>query len=177
MHADYLRLLGAHFVAQAVGEAPGGRLAGAVSAQCRAVDPARDREHVQDRATAIRRQYRRERLAQAQGTEEIGFKLGTRRFFTAVCEKATEVRDARIVDQQRDVVATRRGSLNLGRVGHIELDGLNAGQFDARRVSGAGVDLARAAGQRLACEGQPDATVGASDEDDGVVEFHGEVFW
>ena len=44
-------------------------------------------------------------------------------------------------------------------------------------IARAGVDLARAAGEQRAREGQADAAVGAGDEGDGVVDLHGETPW
>ena len=89
-------------------------------------------------------------------------------------EKAAELADAGVVDDERHVAGARRGRGDLVGLGHVEPDRLDAGQGDGRRVARTGVDLARAAGQQRAREREADAAVGAGDEDDGVVDLHGE---
>ena len=64
--------------------------------------------------------------------------------------------------------ATSSGLVTSSRIGSTP------GSVTLGRIARAGVDLARAAGQQLAREGQADAAVGAGDEGDGVVDLHGE---
>jgi hypothetical protein len=121
----------------------------------------------------VGREHRRKGLAQTQHAEEVGLELVACDCFAVGREKAADVADAGVVDDEGDIARPRDGCSHLLGLGDIEADGLDTGQGDGRWVACAGVDLARTAGQQFACEGQADAAVGASDEDGGVVDFHG----
>ena len=118
------------------------------------------------------RKHRCKGAGHVQRAEEVGLQLGSRRFDAAFVQEGAESGDAGVVDQQRDVAAVaRRGGHVLGPR-DIQTNRLDAGERDAGRVACRGVHLACTARQGVAGKGQPDAAVGAGDEDGGIGEFH-----
>jgi hypothetical protein len=61
------------------------------------------------------------------------------------------------------------------RPGDVEPQGLYADLLDGGGVSCAGVDLAGTAGEQLARKRQADAAIGTCDEDNGILDLHGEL--
>jgi hypothetical protein len=172
VQAEHLRPLRAQFVAQAVRQAPGGSLRYGIRGQRGRADPARHRKDVEQRAAAVGRQHRRERLAHAQHAEHIGLEHAAGGGDAALGQHAAEVGDARVVDDQRDVAAVGDRRRDLRFVIHVQRDRHDAGQRDLGGIAGGRVDLARAGGQGLAGEFEAEAAVGAGDEDGGVLQVH-----
>jgi hypothetical protein len=164
--------LRAQFVAQAVRQAPGGRLRYGIGGQRGRADPARHRQHVEQRAAAVGRQHRRERLAHAQRAEHIGLHHAAGGGDAALGQHAAEVGDAGVVDDQRDVAAVGAAAAICDSLLTSSAIGTTPGSVTLGRIAGGGVDLARAGGQGLAGEGEAEAAVGAGDEDGGVLQVH-----
>ncbi|MNI64295.1 hypothetical protein D3C73_1197280 [compost metagenome] len=172
MQAQHLRALRPQVVTQAVRHGPGGRLAHRVQAQRLPVDPTGNRQHVQQRTTAIGGQHRRECLRHAQRTEQIDVQVALGGFDGVGVQKAAHVCNARVVDDERHVRGVRRGGRYVSRVGYIQLDGLDPRQGDRGRVARGGVDLAGATGQRDARKSQTQTAVGAGNQNDCILEIH-----
>src|SRR5262245_14384552 len=79
--------------------------------------------------------------------------------------RVRESRDAGIVDQDRDIAATRGGRRDMVRIGDVELDRLDA--VVARNVGDAaraGIDLAAAGAAQRVDERASQSAIGAGDE-------------
>ena len=87
-------------------------------------------------------------------------------------KKTSRLCNAGVVDHQRHIRRQRCGGRHVFRLGDVESQGLNTGLGDGRGVTCAGVDLAGAAGEQLAREGQADAAIGTGDEGNSVFNLH-----
>ena len=76
------------------------------------------------------------------------------------------------VDHQGHVGGLLCGGRDLLGLGNVKPQSLHARQGHGGRVACGGVDLAGATRQQFAGKGQADASVGACDEDDGVLNVH-----
>ena len=86
-------------------------------------------------------------------------------------EKAAELADAGVVDDERHVAGARDSGCDFIGLRHVEPDRQDTGLGDGRGITRTGVDLARTARQQRAGEGEADAAVGTGDKGDGVVDF------
>jgi len=159
------------------GEEERGRLGGRVTAHERGRVRARDRQHVDDVAAAVRPQRGGERPDHVQHPEVVHLHLAAGRVEVLGQHQSGPGEQPRVVDQQAHLGTGGSGGAHRGRVGDVEPDHFHREAVELPRRLGrlahAGVDLARAPGRQLLHEGEPDPAVGPGDKGDRAGRFRG----
>lgn len=173
VHADDVRALGPQLHPGRVGVAPGRGLRRRIGREDRAGHPRADRQHVDERATAVGLQDRRERLRGAHDAQHVDLELPTRALQVGL-KRRSGLGDPGVVEHQLHVPRQRRGREHVGVVGDVQAHGLNprVAVVDRLGVTGARVDLARAALQQRGDDRLPDPAIGAGDQRDGSLDLH-----
>ena len=143
VYADDQRALRTEFEPAALVSDHAADLRGAIRALHRRVEPARDRQDVDQRAAAIAPEHRRERAAHRERAEIVRLHLAARVVDRRRTEQWSERRNARVVDQDRRRHRQRSAAAaTCFAVGDVEPHRLDdAVTRHAVRASCCGIDL------------------------------------
>ena len=155
-----------------VGQRPLGGLGGAVGRVEGIGEETGDREHVDDRAAAGRRQHGRERPAHAQRAEVVDLHLLPGRVQVRCAGEGAVPQHPGVVHQQADVGALRGDPGDLLAVGDVQGDRQHTGFGDLGGIAGGPVDLGRAPADQFPGEGPAQSPVGPADQGDGSADVH-----
>src|SRR5256884_6711618 len=170
--ADHMGALAPQLDPCGVREAPCRSLGCRVGRDQRRRDPRADGQDVDECASAVAFQHRRERLRHRDQTEIVGLKFHSSDV-EGGAQRDADVEDSGVVDDHLYVVEFARDRRDSVGVRNVELDRHDAGVGDGAHVAHRGVHLLRAAVQQRLRERLADPAVGARDEDRAALDAHG----
>ena len=140
-------------MAQRVGHRPSGRFAGRIGRQLTAVDPRRNRQHIEQRAATIGFEHGSEGLADVQYAKDVSLKDAACYGIAVLGQKSARLGNARVVDQQGHIRCALNSGCDLIRLSDIELQSFDTRQSNGDGIARGSVDLACATGEQSARKG------------------------